>query len=146
MINVRLPSVRSGQLLVLALALTVVGCTTAAETPDVTREASIAWHELGTWSGRGHRQTESYTSDASAWRVSWETSNAEPTGSGFVLTIHSAISGRPLEELVSHEGAGKGTAYFSEDPRVFHAVIDSTGLDWTFTIEEAVVGSVARAD
>ncbi|MGE4053652.1 MAG: hypothetical protein AB7F99_02540 [Vicinamibacterales bacterium] len=137
---------RFSTLLPIFLAASVAACTTAADTPEVTREASIAWHELGSWSGRGHRQTESYTSDASAWRVNWETTNAAPTGSAFVLTIHSAISGRPLEELVSHEGAGKGTAYFSEDPRVFHAVIDSTGLDWTFTIEEAVVGSVARSE
>jgi hypothetical protein len=76
--------------------------------------------------------------------VRWETTNPQPTGGAFVLTIHSAISGRPLEEIVSHTGAGKGTAYLSEEPRVFHAVVESHGVDWSFTIEEAVPGAVAR--
>ena len=56
----------------------------------------------------------------------------------FQLTIHSAISGRPMQVVVDQAGDGEGTAYFSDDPRVFFAVVDSKNIDWTFTIEEPV--------
>ncbi len=70
-------------------------------------------------------------------RIHWTTSHAASDGA-FALTIHSAISGRPIEMVVDHGGDGSGTAYFSDDPRVFFAVIDAKNLDWTFTIEEPV--------
>jgi hypothetical protein len=43
-----------------------------------------------------------------------------------------------METVVDHDGNGQGVAYFSDDPRVFFAVVDSRNLDWTFTIEEPV--------
>jgi hypothetical protein len=70
-------------------------------------------------------------------RIRWNTSHAK-AGGVFQLTIHSAISGRPMQLLVDHAGDGEGTEYFSDDPRVFFAVVDSNNLDWTFTIEEPV--------
>jgi len=50
------------------------------------------------------------------------------------------VSGRPIALGVEHKGNGKGIAYVSEDPRLYHLVIDSKNLDWSFTVEEAVVG------
>lgn len=119
----------------------------AADAPAaVTQADEVAWRPLGTWSGRGHRQTESFTSETGNLRARWETTEADPDGA-FSLTIHSAISGRALERIVEHRGQGKGTAYLYEDPRVFHAVVDSAGVDWTVTIEEAVRGAaVARSE
>jgi hypothetical protein len=70
-------------------------------------------------------------------RIHWKTSHATEDSS-FQLTIHSAISGRPMQLVVDHTGDGDGTAYFSDDPRVFFAVVDSRNLDWTFTVEEPV--------
>lgn len=118
------------------------GCRGTPDPPPVVRGHSVAWHALGTWSGRGHKQTESFTSDIGTLRVRWEATNAEASAV-FQLTVHSAISGRPLEQIVDHTGAGSGTAYLYEDPRVFHAVVDSSGMDWSFTVEEAVSGVVA---
>jgi hypothetical protein len=54
------------------------------------------------------------------------------------LTIHSAVSGRPLLVAVDHPGAGHDTSYVHESPRTFYGVVDSTDLDWFFTVEEAV--------
>lgn len=69
----------------------------------------------------------------------WKTTDGSDRSPGnFQVTIHSAISGRPLAVAIDHEGAGSDTAYVTEDPRVFFAVVDSAGLDWTFTVEEAV--------
>jgi hypothetical protein len=117
-------------------------------------DPEIAWRSLGSWSGRGNVQTESFTSDSGSIRVQWKASDgpaAGPVGTGgkgadpkvaapgFRLTIHSAISGRPLMEAVDQQGAGAGTAFVHEDPRVFFAVVESAGLEWSFSLQEAVL-------
>jgi hypothetical protein len=115
-----------------------IGCRSKEPPP---RELQFVWSPLGTWSGHGNRQTESFTSDTGSLRVQWITSNETRPGAGtFQLTIHSAISGRPLQVAVDQRGPGRNTAYVQEDPRVFFAVVESAGLDWSFTIDEAVVG------
>jgi len=45
---------------------------------------------------------------------------------------------------VEHQGDGRGVAYVTEEPRLFHLVIDSNGLDWSIAVEEAVVGEVQQ--
>lgn len=53
------------------------------------------------------------------------------------IVVHSAISGRPLAAaVVDHQGEGKGTAYVSEEPRVFFAEVSSQDVEWTVTISE----------
>jgi hypothetical protein len=122
--------------LVAALLLAAVGCRDAAK-PVPGRE--IAWRRLGSWSGQGNVQTESFTSDTGSMRVQWKTANETTPGSGtFRLSINSSISGRPLLTAVDRRGVGADVAYVQEDPRVFFAVVDSANLDWSFTIEEAV--------
>jgi len=105
----------------------------------------IVWHPVGSWSGQGNAQSESFTSDTGTLRVRWETSNESPARAGaFRLTAHSAISGRPLQLAVDQHGVGRGTSYIDEDPRVFYFVIESGNLDWSFTVEEAVAGTVTK--
>jgi len=58
--------------------------------------------------------------------------------------VHSAVSGRPIQDAVEHKGDGRGVAYVTEDPRLYHLVIDSGGLDWSVAVEEAVVGDVQQ--
>jgi hypothetical protein len=107
-----------------------------AQTPQV-----VTWQKLGSWSGHGSLQTESFTSDTGSLRVQWETRRAtDPQRGTFRLTFHSAISGRPLAEAVDQHGAGRDIAYVPADPHVFYAVVDSADLDWTFTVEEGIVG------
>jgi hypothetical protein len=72
-------------------------------------------------------------------RVQWRTERGLPGGTGtFRLTIHSAVSGRPLLVAVDRQGAGHDTSYMHESPRTFYGVVESTDLDWFFTVEEAV--------
>jgi hypothetical protein len=73
-------------------------------------------------------------------RVRWETRNEKPAGTGtFRVTINSAISGRvigvPVED---HKGAGQGTGFMTDDPRVYYAVVESENVEWSFTVEEGV--------
>jgi len=111
-----------------------------------TREPPLGWRAAVTFSGRGDRQTDSFDIDNGYWRVKWETKNENPPGQGrFKLTIHSAISGRPLMELVNHKGAGNDTAYVAEDPRLYFMVIESANVDWSVTVEESVMGEAQNS-
>jgi hypothetical protein len=130
------------------LCLAAGACRRADTAFAKPAEPEIAWRPLGSWSGHGNTQTESFTSDSGSIRVEWTTKNgsvakdaAGPTKAGggmFRLTIHSAISGRPLMEAVDEQGVGNGTAFVHEDPRVFFAVVESADLDWSFTLQEAL--------
>ena len=125
-----------------ALAAGACGGPTAQAPPAAAH--TVAWRPLGSWSGRGSLQTESFTSDTGTLRVSGETTSADGPGGTkappaiFRLEAHSAISGRLLQQVVDHAGAGHGIDYVQQDPHVFYLVVESTRLSWQFTVEEAI--------
>ena len=102
------------------------------------QQDQAVWNAIRSWSGNGDAQLDSFTSDTGALRIQWEAKvNDEGRGSGvFRVAIHSSISGRPLTVPVDHRGAGSGTVFVSEEPRVFFAVVSGEGLDWKITISE----------
>jgi len=124
----------SRTIVVVALAAVLFGAGCKKKPASHTE---TIWQPLGTWSGHGKLQTESFNGDSGALRVRWKASHAAPDGT-FQLILHSAISGRPMSVVVDHAGDGDGTAYFTDDPHVFFAVVDSKDLDWTFTVEQPV--------
>jgi hypothetical protein len=40
--------------------------------------------------------------------------------------------------VVDHTGLGSGVGYVQQDPHVFYVVVDSSHMNWTFTVEEAI--------
>ena len=113
-----------------------LACQRPAEKP---REPQVAWHRVGSWSGTGSLQTESFESGTGSLRVQWKTSNETAAGTGtFRLAFHSSISGRELQLAVERKGVGADTAYVQQDPHVFFAKVESANLDWSFTVDEAV--------
>jgi len=60
-----------------AAALAAGSCGPRANPQPARSEPTVAWHRLGSWSGRGSLQTESFTSDTGTLRVSWETTSAD---------------------------------------------------------------------
>jgi hypothetical protein len=130
------------------LALPLIGaCGEPWEPGDPPADSSSAagpatvWHALGTWSGRGERQTESFDVTSGSLRLTWETLAAGAPGAGrFTVTLHSAISGRPLETIVETQGPGADTASLAAEPRVAYLLIKSEGLDWRVRLEEGVRG------
>ena len=126
-----------------AAALAGSACGPRADAkPQAPAKQSVLWRPLGSWSGRGSLQTESFTSETGALRVRWQTTPekaepAEPSGV-FRLNAHSAISGRLLQPVVDQAGVGSGVGYVQQDPHVFYVVVESNQLNWTFTVEEAV--------
>ena len=126
----------------LAAALASCACGPRANPNAQAAARGVVWRPLGSWSGRGSLQTESFTSETGALRVRWETKLSEsvtPLAPGqFRLNAHSAISGRLLQPVVEQAGAGSGVGYVQQDPHVFYVVVESNQLNWTFTVEEAV--------
>lgn len=117
-----------------------IGCAACAAPPAPPRTPVLTWRELGAWTGRGPRQTESFTGETGSLRARWSTTGPAPGKTGhFSVVIHSAISGRPLQTLVEQDGAGQGEAFMSEDPRIFFAVVDSADIDWTLAVDEGVM-------
>ena len=124
-------------LLVLALAASC-GAPPPAP-PDSKTPAEIQWEPIKHWSGRGTQQLDSFQSDIGALRIDWETSRfAGATGpGGLKIVVHSAISGRPLAApILDQRGEGKGTVYFSEEPRVFFMEVTSTDVDWKISVSD----------
>jgi hypothetical protein len=106
------------------------------------RTPSVVWRTLGSWSGRGSMQTEPFISDTGSLRLRWETRNEGAPGTGvFRVTVHSDVSGRALVLAIDTQGAGRDTAYVSEDPRSFFLAVESANLDWTVAAEEGVAAT-----
>ena len=119
----------------------LLGCNAEPDQAAVppASATTTTWHTLGTWSGHGDRQTESFDITSGALRVSWETSRDAPSARGaFRVELHSAISGRPLETVVDVEGPGADSVRVAASPRVAYLLIESADLDWTITLEEGV--------
>jgi hypothetical protein len=107
---------------------------------DSGSQRQIQWDPIRSWSGRGSQQLDSFPSEGSL-RIEWETKRlAAATAPGWLkIVVHSAISGRPLAgPVVDQRGEGKGTAYFSEEPRVFFMEVTSQDVDWKIAVSERV--------
>jgi hypothetical protein len=143
-----MPRLRAALIVVPLLALPALG-TGCAAPPARAEQApgnATAWRTLGTWSGQGSRQTESFDVVSGAMRLRWQTTasaNGASVPGRFQVTLYSAISGRPLQEVVDHVGPGSGTAHISDDPRVSYLVIDADGVEWTAALEEGATRSTA---
>jgi hypothetical protein len=99
---------------------------------------------LGTFHGRGS-QTIGVVSESGRLRVSWETRNEQPSGSGtFRLALHSGVSGRPIDLITESRGVGKGVHEVADDPRPYNLMVESTNLDWSFSVEEIVAVPTPR--
>lgn len=131
-----------------AMAAILPACRGREAAAARSSEPQMIWRPVGTWSGRGDRQTESFTSDTGALRVKWEATAPvgapPPAGGMFRVTAHSAISGRILQQVVEHRGQGSGVDYVSQDPHVFYLAVESAGLDWKVSVDEGIAGEVRR--
>ncbi len=108
-------------------------------TPPVAAASTLLWHALGTWSGSGDRQTESFDVTTGSMRLTWEALHEGGPGTNhFRVSLHSAISGRPLQTIVDTQEAGAGTVDLAANPRVAYLVIESEQIRWRVTLQEAV--------
>ena len=122
---------------------TITGCRSHPEPPN--REVAI-WHKVGSWSGRGNAQTETFTSDTGAFRVTWETRNETAPGAGrFYAVFRSGDSGREIMDAVKAEGVGRGVEHVAaERPRWYYLSIESSNVEWAVTVDEEIPGRAPR--
>jgi hypothetical protein len=100
--------------------------------------------QVGTWQGTGH-QTIGFDSQSGRFRIQWETRLEPGAAEGtFRLTVHSGVSGRPLQQVVDHRGAGQGSVNFEDDPRLYQLMVDSTGVQWSVVVDEIVLAPPPR--
>jgi hypothetical protein len=119
------------------LVLLAAGCEQKPPPPQTPPEP--VWKTVGTWSGHGNQQLETFPIERFTWRVRWDTRNESPPGSGtFHVTANSGDSGRILAEVADVHGVGSDTTYITEIPHRYYLVVTSSGIDWTLTAEESV--------
>jgi hypothetical protein len=128
----------------LCLSLFVVLPTASCEKDEAPiaqqEQPETVWKTIGTWSGHGNAQLETFPIERFTWRVRWETRNESPKGSGtFHVTANSGDSGRILADVVNTTGVDKGLSYVTELPHRYYLVVTSEGLDWTVTAEEPIL-------
>ena len=105
----------------------------------------IGWRQVGSWSGHGNLQTESFTSDTGGFRVRWETRNEAEAGRGRLKVVfRSGDSGRDIIDAVDAHGVGSGTAEVGDRPRWYFLTIESEYVDWSVTVEEPITGVYAQ--
>ena len=119
----------------------LIACSCSHAPPP--RKNVTLWEPLGSWSGHDNLQTASFVSSSGYLRITWETSHeTRPHAGTFRLTVGSSISGRPLQVVVDFHGVGHNTAYVNEDPRTFYALVESSNVDWKFTVDEGSPATV----
>jgi len=126
-----------------ALAILAIAAGCRADSPAPPGAAArqvVVWKTIGSWSGRGSRQTEAFTSDTGGFRVRWETKNAAHRGAGHLHVIfRSGDSGREIIDAVDVRGEGRDVAEVSaERPRWYYLTIDSADVDWTVAVDERI--------
>jgi hypothetical protein len=126
----------------LAFVLLFAGCRSNSPPPATTSKDVVIWKTVGSWSGRGNRQTETFTSDTGGFRVRWATKNAARPGAGHLHVIfRSGDSGREIIDAVDepHVGSDSDVKEVSaERPRWYYLTIDSSEVDWTVSVDERV--------
>lgn len=100
----------------------------------------VVWRQVGTWAGRGNKQTESFTSDTAGFRVRWKTTNETAPGAGTLKVIfRSGDSGREIIQAIDVRGIGSDEEIVAaERPRWYYLTIDSAGVDWTVSVDERI--------
>jgi hypothetical protein len=128
-------------LLALTAIWTMTGCRSGPPPPPTE---VVIWRPVGSWSGRGNSQTETFTSDTGGFRVRWETRNEARPGAGRLRVVfRSGDSGREIIDAVDVRGVGRDTEEVSaERPRWYYLTIESADVDWTVTVDERISGQV----
>ena len=118
-----------------ALTAVTAGC---GRSPAPARELVTVTRPAGSWQGRGN-STLGFVSDSGRLRITWQARAEASSGSGSLrVTVHSAVSGRPLKVVVDHHGDGGGEVSFDDDPRAYNLMVESANVEWSIRVDEFV--------
>lgn len=126
-------------------AVCAVMSTACRSTPAPARSEVVIWKQVGSWSGRGNAQTETFTSDTGGFRVRWETRNETRPGAGALKVIfRSGDSGRAIMQAVDIRGVGRDEEEVADLVRWYYLTIESANVDWSVSVDERLRGRVSR--
>ena len=107
----------------------------ACRAPSPEKQLVPITTQLGSWQGRDNA-TLGFNSDSGRFRIKWEAKNETAAMMGRLhIVVHSAVSGRPLQDVLDHQGEGSGVIEFSDDPRSYNLMVESANLDWVISVE-----------
>ncbi len=130
-------AVAAGVLIVVAASASACRDDRPSHVAQRPAAAAITWREIGTWSGGLSRQTESFEVSIAAMRLRWQTTSETSPGAGrLTVTLHSAVSGRPLQTIVDAHGVSSATVNVADEPRWCHFVIEAANVEWQMTLEQ----------
>ena len=123
---------------VLCILLFVSACRGTPAPPPA--KDLVAWKPVGSWSGHGDKQTETFTSDTGGFRVTWETKKETVPGGGTLKVIfRSGDSGREIIYAVDAHGVDHDVEIVAaERPRWYYLTIESANVDWSVTVDERI--------
>jgi len=105
--------------------------------PTEAAAARTGWRPLGSWSGAGELQTGSFDVTTGSLRLIWAAEDGDADTTGWLrVSLHSAISGRPLQTVVDVTGPGADTVLVASSPRVAYLLIESRGMRWRAVLQE----------
>ena len=123
----------------LVLAVMTAACQPATDGASVPRqhtETPAPARQLGAWTGKGST-TLGFVSESGSFRITWKAQNQDAARPGaFQLTLRSGISGRPMQVIADHQGAGGASVEFGDDPRIYEFLVESSGIDWSISVQE----------
>jgi hypothetical protein len=126
-----------------AAAVVMLACGSPRQPPAPLNDVKevVIWKPIGSWSGSGNFQSESFTSDTGGFRVRWETKNERVPGAGRMKVVfRSGDSGRPIIEAVDVKGVGHDVEEVADNVRWYFLTIESTGVDWSISVDERLRG------
>ncbi len=128
-----------GRAVAVLMAAALAGCDRPA--PDRAAGGAAAvkdWTPIAHWSGRGSRQTETFTMLRHDWRLRWEANaDANVEAPSLTVRVHSGDSGRVLATPLDAVAPGSGVVEIIEEPRQFYLTIDGSGVEWLVHVDEA---------
>jgi hypothetical protein len=114
----------------------LTGCTSGAEQRQESR--ATVWRPLATWSGSGTTTLETFPIGAGRLRIFWDARSKSDTLGRFHVRLHSADSGRVLDDVVDMNGPGAGSREIVDDHQRFYLSVEASALDWTVRVEEGL--------
>lgn len=127
---------RSARVLSLAALAALAGACGRDPSPPPT--VVTVTRPAGSWQGRGN-STLGFNSDSGRLRITWQARREAPDKpSTLLVTVHSAVSGRPLKVVVDHTGDGEGVVTFDDDPRAYNLMVESTNVAWSLAVDEFI--------
>jgi hypothetical protein len=124
---------------IMTATLLLLALSACRSEPTVPVPAETAWRRVGSWSGRGNQQLETFPIERWIWRVKWEARNEGPGGGGTLrVGALSADSGREIAEITDVRGNDHDTKYLSDLPRRYYLEVKSSNVDWSLVVEEPV--------